>query len=52
MHCLQVIAAVGQEHKLGRWDVCKEARNGLHILSLAGDEGENEDEENEEDEDS
>ncbi|KAF9955037.1 pre-rRNA processing protein [Mortierella alpina] len=30
-----LVAAVGQEHKLGRWLRIKEARNGLKIVALA-----------------
>lgn len=29
------VAAVGQEHRLGRWNVVKAARNGLHVISLS-----------------
>jgi ribosomal RNA-processing protein 9 len=28
------LAAVGQEHRLGRWNVVKAARNGLQVISL------------------
>ncbi|KAF9571577.1 pre-rRNA processing protein [Mortierella alpina] len=30
-----LVAAIGQEHKLGRWLRIKEARNGLRIVALA-----------------
>jgi ribosomal RNA-processing protein 9 len=45
-----LVAAVGQEHKLGRWLRIKEARNGLRIIELAAkskdsDDGSQDDEE-------
>jgi ribosomal RNA-processing protein 9 len=49
-------AAVGQEHKLGRWLRIKEARNGLKFVELTAkskateEEEEDDEEENEEDE--
>ncbi|KAG0208604.1 pre-rRNA processing protein [Mortierella sp. NVP41] len=50
-----LVAAVGQEHKLGRWLRIKEARNGMRIVELAAkskdsDEASQEDD-NESDED-
>ncbi|KAL6069523.1 Ribosomal RNA processing 9, U3 small nucleolar RNA binding protein [Balamuthia mandrillaris] len=32
-----LVAAVGQEHRMGRWQRVPEARNGLHIIPLLSD---------------
>ena len=33
-----IALAVGQEHRLGRWETVRAARNGVYIVSLEGDE--------------
>lgn len=51
-----LVAATGQEHKLGRWLRIKEARNGLKCVELTAKskdvevEAEDDDDEEEEDE--
>lgn len=30
-----LVAAVGQEHRLGRWSVVKKAKNGIAIVNLS-----------------
>ena len=32
-----LVAAIGQEHRLGRWDRVKAARNGVRIIPLRAD---------------
>jgi hypothetical protein len=31
---MYVVAAIGQEHRLGRWFKCKDARNCVRVLKL------------------
>jgi hypothetical protein len=45
-----MVAAVGQEHRLGRWTRIKEAKNGVCVARLAADAGARLDEEEEEEE--
>ncbi|KAG0050765.1 pre-rRNA processing protein [Gryganskiella cystojenkinii] len=45
-----LVAAVGQEHKLGRWLRIKEARNGLKIVELTAKSKDTEDDEDDDDE--
>ncbi|KAG0244878.1 pre-rRNA processing protein [Actinomortierella wolfii] len=50
-----IVAAVGQEHKLGRWQRIKEARNGMRVIEITrnpnkkADESESESEDDSED---
>ncbi|KAF9115737.1 pre-rRNA processing protein [Mortierella sp. AM989] len=45
-----LVAAVGQEHKLGRWLRIKEGRNGMRIVELSTKSKDAQDEDNDDDE--